>query len=231
MSLIDDWKALKWPGKLAVIASTLIGLGSTTYGAYALRTKPLEDQVANAQPGEKDGKKTYTFKINDNQRKGYTVTFSNEQAFKRFNNFVENYIVDHEQELEGRDYLTPSETWQLVKLIDNKSRPSTREITNVEMADAENGYKMNKRNFAIQFDFAESKNPKKKFDLGASVEEEYNHLEADQDKYLEMCRNKIRARQERIHKLWNAAEATYWQDLRSNADYQRAKAEFRHYRR
>lgn len=238
MRLIQDLKDLKWPGRMAVTLATIVGLASAGYGAHILKSqKPLEEQVAVEQtykPGRnEEGKFTYTFKTNDNQRDGYTVSFSTETAFKKFNDFVKNYTADHEKELEGRDYLTPAEAWQVAKLIDDKKgRPeSIGTITAKEMDDAENGYKTKPETFAIKFDVAAPLKPGKEFDLQEAAEAEYNKLEADQDRYLAMCRGKISTRQERVHNLWTAAEAHYQRDLRANVPYQRAKAEFNHYRR
>ena len=236
MGLIQDFKDLKLPGKLAVTAATLAGLTAAGFGVHTLQSKKLEETVTveNAyKPGRtEDGKFTYTFLTNENQRDGYTAKFSDEQAFKRFNDFISQYTIDHEQELESRDYLTPAEAWQLVKIIDDKKYAhNIREINNSEMDIAAHNYKKTPETFRITFDIAAPKHPGKEFDLQEAAEAEYNKLEADQNRYLAMCREKISTRQERVHKLWNAAEATYQRDLRSNVSYQRAKAEFKHYRR
>lgn len=236
MGLIQDFKDLKWPGKLAVTAAMLAGLTAAGFGAHTLKGKKLEETVSAAdayKPGKtEDGKLTYTFLTNENQKEGYTAKFSDEKAFKRFNDFIAQYTIDNEQTLEGRDYLTPAEAWQVVKLIDDKKyQHNVREINNTEIDNASSTYKKAPESFKITFDIAAPKQPGKEFDLEAEANREYEKLEADQDRYLEMCRAKIGTRQERVHKLWNAAEASYQRDLRSNAGYQRAKAEFKHYRR
>jgi hypothetical protein len=236
MGLLQDFKDLKWPGKTAVTVAALAGLAGLGYGANILRSKNLEEAVSveeTYKPGKtEDGKSTYTFKTNENQREGYTVSFKTETAFKRFNDFIVNYTADHEQQLEGRDYLTPSEAWQLVKLVDDKVyADSIREITDSEIDNAINAYHQKPKTFAIKIDAVAPKTPGKAFDLEAEANREYEKLETDQDRYLAMCRAKIGTRQERVHKLWNAAEASYQRDLRSNVSYQREKAEFRHYRR
>lgn len=236
MSLWTDFKALSLPMRITVIGATLAGLASAGYGAKVLWSgKPLEERVSveeTYKPGENEqGKPTYTFKTSDNQREGYKVAFEDEKAFKRFNDFVSNYTVDHEQALEGRDYLTPAEAWQLVKLVDDKNRPENKHvITARELDDAESGYHANKDNFKITFDIA-PREPGKAFDLATEAERQYGKLEADQDRYLAMCRERIGTRQEKVHKLWNAAEAHYQRDLRANVPYQRAKAEFNHYKK
>lgn len=236
MGLIQDFKDLKWPGKLAVTAAMLAGLTAAGFGAHTLKGKNLEETVSAEdayKPGKtEDGKPTYTFLTNENQREGYTAKFDDEKAFKRFNDFIAQYTIDNEQALEGRDYLTPSEAWQVIKLIDDKKYAhNIREINNTEMNIAVHNYKETPGKYKIAFDIAAPKQPGKEFDLEAEANREYEKLESDQDRYLEMCRAKIGTRQERVHKLWGAAEASYQRDLRSNADYQRAKAEFRHYRR
>ncbi len=236
MGLLQDFKDLKWPGKTAVTIAALAGLASAGYGANILQGKKLEDTVSVEQtykPGKnEEGKFTYTFKTNENQKEGYTVSFRTENTLKNFNDFVANYTIDHKQQLKGKDYLTPAEAWQLVELVDKKKyADDRREITDTEMGVAKTNYSKTPESFKITFDAAAPKTPGKAFDLEAEANAEYNKLEADQDRYLAMCRAKISTRQERVHKLWNAAEATYQKDLRSNADYQRAKAEFKHYRR
>jgi hypothetical protein len=237
MGLLQDFKDLKWPGKAAVTIAALAGLASAGYGANILKSKkPLEDQVAvedTYQPGKtEDGRRIYTFKTNDNQRKGVTYTFDTENAFKRFNNFIAIYTADHEQELKGRDYLTPREAREIAALIDAKPYGADRlVITDKEMGNAISTYQQKPEEFKITFDVAAPKQTGKEFDLEAEANAEYEKLERDQDKYLEMCRAKIGTRQERVHKLWGAAEAIYQRDLRSNAEYQRAKAEFNHYRK
>jgi hypothetical protein len=236
MGLIQDFKDLKWPGKLAVTAAMLAGLTVAGFGAHQFKGKKLEETVSVEdayKPGKtEDGKFTYTFLTNESQREGYKVAFRTEKAFKNFNDFLANYTSDHEQELEGRDYLTPAEAWQLVKIIDDKPYAADRrEITDTEMDNAASTYAKAPETFRITFDAAAPKQPGKEFDLEAEANKEYEKLEADQDRYLAMCREKISTRQERVHKLWNAAEASYQRELRSNASYQRAKAEFKHYRR
>jgi hypothetical protein len=218
----------------AVLA--LAGLAGAGFGAHMLKGKSLEETVSTEEaykPGKtEDGKFTYTFLTSENQREGYTAKFSDEQAFKRFNDFIAQYTVDHEEELKGRDYLTPAEAWQVVKLIDDKKYAhNIREINNTEMNIVIHNYKETPGKYRITFDTAAPKQPGKEFDLEAEANKEYEKLEADQDRYLAMCREKISTRQERVHKLWNAAEAAYQKDLRSNASYQRAKAEFKHHRR
>ncbi len=237
MGLIQDLKDLKWPGRMAVTLAAIVGLASAGYGAHILKgQKPLEEQVAVEQtykPGKnEDGKFTYTFKTNDKQREGYTVSFSTETAFKKFNNFVTNYTADHEQELEGRDYLTPAEAWQLVKIITNKPYTAgRREITN---ADIDNvvvfNYYQKKDALKITFDKAVY-HKSEKFDLEAAAGEEYNKLEADQDRYLNGLREKITNRQAIVNKLWNAAEAHYQRGMSTDATYQKEKAQFGHYKR
>jgi hypothetical protein len=236
MGLLQDFKDLKWPGKTAVTIAALAGLAGAGYGAHILQGKKLEDTVSVEQtykPGKtEDGKPTYTLLTNENQKEGYKVVFRTEKTFKNFNDFLATYTLDHKQQLEGRDYLTPTEAWQLVELIDKKKyADDRREITDTEIDIAKTNYSKTPESFKITFDAAAPKMPGKAFNLQEAAEAEYNKLEADQDRYLAMCREKISTRQERVHKLWNAAEATYQKDLRSNADYQRAKAEFKHYRR
>lgn len=236
MGLIQDFKDLKWPGKTAVTLAALAGLAGIGYGANTLRGKKLEDKVSAEQfynPGKnKENKSTYTFKTSENQKEGYKVSFKTETAFKRFNDFIANYTVDHEQQLEGRDYLTPAEAWQLVKLVDDKIyADNIREITDSEIDNAISTYHQKPETFAIKIDAAAPKTPGKAFDLQEAAEAEYNKLEADQDRYLAMCREKIGTRQEQVRKLWTAAEAHYQKDLRSNVGYQRSRAEFNHYRR
>jgi hypothetical protein len=238
MRLIQDLKDLKWPGRMAVTLAAIVGLASAGYGAHILKgQKPLEEQVAVEQtykPGRnEEGKFTYTFKTNDNQREGYTVSFSTETAFKKFNDFVKNYTADHEQELNGRDYLTPAEAWQLVKVITNKPYTAGgREITNADIDNvAVFNYNVKKYAFKITFDKSVSRKPVEKFDLESAAGEEYNKLEADQDRYLKALREKITARQIIVNNLWNAAEAHYQRGMSADATYQRGKAEFSHYKR
>ncbi len=236
MKLINNGK-LTWAGKTLVTAMSLAGLSSIGYGAYTFHgKKPLEMQVAvedTYQPSKtEDGKLSYTFKTNDSQRKGVTYSFDTEQAFKRFNDFIAIYTADHEQELKGRDYLTPKEAREIAALIDAKPYGADRlVITDKEMGNAFSTYQQKPEEFKINFDVAAPKQPGKAFDLETEANAEYDKLESDQDRYLEMCRAKIGTRQERVHKLWGAAEAHYQKDLRSDAEYQRAKAEFKHYRK
>src|SRR5574342_295101 len=98
MGLIQDFKDLKWPGKLAVTAAMLAGLAAAGFGAHTLKGKKLEETVSAEsayKPGKtEDGKPTYTFLTNENQREGYTAKFSDEKAFKRFNDFAAQYTID-----------------------------------------------------------------------------------------------------------------------------------------
>ena len=233
MISFNDFKDLRRPWKIAVTLATIVGLAGAGYGAYTTKNgKSLDEHVSieetyNPNKNE-NGKLTYTFKTNDNQRNGYTVAFKTETAFKQFNVFIANYFMDHEKELESRDYLTAAEAWQLMKIIDDRKSITDRyEITDIEMDNAFSTYQMNKSAFKIAFDTVAPCKPRKAFDL--TTDEEYDKLQADQDRYLNGLREKISASQERLHKIWNAAEAHYQREMKADTAGQLKKAEFRHY--
>ncbi len=231
------WKNLHWMEKTGIIGAALAALSACGFYGYQVhgsKTSQSEEQVSaeNYKHGNKDEEtNTYFFKTNDNQVKGYELSF-NGNSRPRFETFCKRYIRDNKEQLEGRDYLTDGEAWQLAEKINNPERlESLDAITDAEMDDAENAYRMNKGKFQIDFEIAAPKQPGKLTSLVEAYDASHDEINRIQDKELTVYHNKIEREGQRQKMLMQAADQQYRNEMRRDPRNVRAAAEFNHYRR